>query len=54
MLISVEDSEERAKMRLNKAMDKVKELLQPVVSVMDFGQNSAYCIGHTRIGSVIV
>lgn len=30
VLISVEDSEERAKMRLNKAMDKVKELLQPV------------------------
>ena len=49
MLISVEDSEERAKMRLSIAMDKVKELLQPVVSAVDFGQNSAYCncIGHT-------
>lgn len=33
MLISVEDTEDRAKLRLAKGIEKVKDLLQPVVSL---------------------
>ena len=31
VLISVDDTEDRAKLRLSKAVEKVKDLLQPVV-----------------------
>ena len=34
MLISVEDTEDRAKLRLAKGVEKVKDLLQPVVSLL--------------------
>ena len=33
VLISVEDTEDRAKLRLAKGVEKVKDLLQPVVSL---------------------
>lgn len=33
VLISVEDTEDRAKLRLAKGIEKVKDLLQPVVSL---------------------
>lgn len=36
VLISVEDTEERAKLRLAKAVEKAKDLLQPVVCWLGF------------------